>query len=152
MASVRWTETPGPAVKFHCLNCGNVSASGVAVQRVEQLMFLYLIPLFKWTTTSVRCLQCNAKVGCKLNIQELVQFHDADVTPYLTRGSLIVNFLAITSLVVFWAPFMGLILAVVALIVTRRTPGWQRRASAVGLILSTLATLAVVALLLFTKK
>jgi len=40
----------------------------------------------------------------------------------------------------------------VALIVTRRTPGWQRRASAVGLILSTLATLAVVALLLFTKK
>jgi hypothetical protein len=58
---------------------------------------------------------------------------------------------AIVSLLVFWAPLLGVAFSVVAYLVNRRSPTWTRRASQGCLIASVMIHLALVALVVVSE-
>jgi hypothetical protein len=66
-------------------------------------------------------------------------------------GRLVPRFLTFTSILLFFIPIMGLVLAVAALIANWNRPGWSRILSRISLVLSGVVTIAFAMLILAGK-
>ena len=66
-------------------------------------------------------------------------------------GRLVPRFLTFTSILLFFIPIMGLVLAVAALIANWNRPGWSRILSRISLVLSGVVTIAFAILMLAGK-
>jgi hypothetical protein len=67
------------------------------------------------------------------------------------HGTFVTRFLALLSVVLCWAPFVGLVLAIPAVVLNRRARGWPRIVSWVGLALSAVVTALLVVILALGK-
>jgi predicted PurR-regulated permease PerM len=61
-----------------------------------------------------------------------------------TQGSSMMSFFAILALVLCLLPFIGLILAVISVILSRKITGWQKLISYIAMVLSLIITIFVI--------
>jgi hypothetical protein len=144
MSTVHWRETPGPPAQFLCPKCGRAGI-GSSHERHEELLAFHLLPVFWKTTTFVRCVNCKAKLQSTLGIADLTERQGTDISEYVSyEPSFVVKFFAIASFVLFWMPFVGLVLALIAFATTFGKRGWVRGLSIISLTFSSLITVALI--------
>jgi hypothetical protein len=72
----------------------------------------------------------------------------AELSPYLSyEVSLVVKFLAIASILLFVAPIVGLVLAILTVLLSLKSGGWPRTLGVVALVLSGIVTMAFILIL-----
>jgi hypothetical protein len=122
------------------INCPDCLATGVVGHghiEIEQARVLFLIPLFSHRTNWVTCSACQSKLQAKLSTNELVGLSPEQLGLWIRkRVSPVRTVLAVSALALFYLPVFGLVLSMLAFVVTRGIRGWQRRASVVALWLS----------------
>jgi len=69
------------------------------------------------------------------------------IQPIESQGSLFGRVFAVLCVAVFWAPFVGLGLSIVAIIMNYRVAGWPRVVSRIGAVLSAIITIVFCILL-----
>lgn len=100
------------------------------------------------TTTFAKCDACRRIMLAKVPAAELAGLSPEELEHLLAkRVSPVLKVLTILGLVLFWAPFLGLSLAVVALLWSLRTGGWTRTASVIATVLSATMTATVIVIL-----
>ncbi len=105
-------------------------------------MGLYFIPLLTQREICVRCLSCDSVQLSRLPLSELGKFSAAELQPWLyQRVSIIAKFIALASILLFCAPFVGLALGIIGLIMNFRSGGWPRAVSIVAIVLAAPITL-----------
>lgn len=110
------------------------------------------IPLLKMRTTFVECGGCKAKLASKLAVGDLKKYQGAGVSQFLSdEVSLVFKFLAIVSLLLFFTPILGLVLAGITVWGTFRFRTWPRTLGIVSLVLSSIVTVFFVIGLIFLK-
>jgi hypothetical protein len=139
---------PGPQIRIHCPWCGG---RGVTAQTFDQREGFGLIipsPEDSVTTTFAKCDACRRIMLAKVPAAELAGLSPEELEHLLAkRVSPVLKVLTILGLVLFWAPFLGLSLAVVALLWSLRTGGWTRTASVIATVLSATMTATVIVIL-----
>jgi hypothetical protein len=152
VSTIRWTETPGPPVSFQCARCKQ-AVTGTSRQRYEKVYALGLIPTFGKTNTFVTCDTCKAKFLSKLTIAQLQDHLNDDITQHLSlTNSFVITFLVVVAVLLFWTPFLGLILSAIATALTwKNAGGWIKMASRIALGLSILIHIGL-AILMMTQK
>ncbi len=145
-------QNPGPDISINCPLC---NATGVAAQSFEQLDeigLFWLIPLCRLRNTFVRCSECTKQLIAKASIHEIGDYSVEEISQRLVgRVPLISQFLAVASVLLFFVPFVGLVMALIAVIVNRRNTGWLRTLSWIGAILSGLITMLFVVALAMNR-
>ncbi len=146
LLTTKTKRTPGPDTRFHCPRCGDVPAR---TYLLEEKMGVLFIPLITQRETYVACRACGAALLTRLPLEELGEYSADGLTPHLfPRVSIIVQFLAVASVVLFCAPFVGLVLGAIGLLTSYRTGGWPKRLSLIGIGLSSVVHVIFVILLL----
>jgi hypothetical protein len=148
LITTRSQKIPGPELEINCPKCGASRTSAASYEQRDALSLFFIIPLFTVTNTFVKCAACGAKLTSRLSIDELQPHSAAEVSPYLSHEvSFVVKFLAIASILLFIAPIVGLVLAVLTVILSLRSGGWPRTLGIVALVLSGFVTISLFVLL-----
>jgi hypothetical protein len=106
------------------------------------MMLLHLVPLFRWRNVFVQCQSCRRDFIARCSIQGLQQANPLTLQHNLIkRVSFVAKACAVLGLLLCWAPLIGIIPATIALLMTRRRPGWVANASVVAFVLSALSSL-----------
>ena len=104
-------------------------------------MLVHLLPLFKLHNTYIVCDVCGTKLHTRLELNDLERMHGLQIDEFLSYSpSFVFKFLAITSLLICWAPVVGLIVAAIAMVGTRRFKGWPKTVSTIALVISIVPT------------
>lgn len=141
-------QTLGPDLKINCPKCGALDTSAASYELRDQLKLLFVIPLFKLTNTYVSCAACGTALTSRLSIDELRTHSPSDISHFLSYEiSLVVKFLAILSLLLLIAPLVGFVLAILTVVLSRKSGGWPRTIGIVALLLSGIVTIPLVVLL-----
>lgn len=149
LLTTKTQQIPGPTVDINCPHCAASSVASASHEQVDRLGLFYIIPLFGLRNTFIRCGACGKQLTSKLRIDEIANYSADDLSHFLAGRVLLVNvFLAVASVLLFWAPIVGLILGVIAVLLNRRAAPWLRTLSWVGMSLSAVITVAVVILLI----
>jgi hypothetical protein len=139
--SVKRQRTPGPAVQFNCPKCGGVAVSGSSYELFDTLQVFHLVPLWNTRNTYISCSHCQAEMISRLNLDELHDYCDFDLTPYMSYDvSFVFKFLAVAALLLCWTPILGLVLAIIAVAGTFRVPGWPPTLALFSTLLSLVPT------------
>ena len=132
----------GPAIKIHCPLCKVRSVKAQARDQVDEVALFYVIPLFRLRNTFLKCSKCEQQIISTITSKELASYSADELSPYLSgRASFIGNFLAIAGVLLCWAPIIGILLAIVGTFINRRSPGWPRTVSLIGVVLSVFGTI-----------
>src|SRR5690349_5089966 len=103
-------RTPGPQVNFACPKCGR-EVVAQSYGRVEKMGVFYL-PLITQRETCVEC-ECGTLRLTRLPLESLGGYSAAELAPHLyERTSIIVQFVAVASVLLSCVPPVGLVLAV----------------------------------------
>jgi transcription elongation factor Elf1 len=138
----------GPEVEINCPGCGGFDVLAGTRQQTQRLHLYGLIPIQRVTTTIVTCGACGLELQSRIGVDQIAEYSARDLDLLLTRKvSFVVKFLALASLLLFWAPIVGLTLSVIALACSFRKGGWTKTMSFVSVLLSGLVTTAFVAML-----
>jgi hypothetical protein len=130
-------EFRGPNIRVNCPTCGP-GAEARTYEYVEKMGILF-IPLLTQRETYVVCRSCKRSRVCHIPLDELPSYSPEELDKHLhPRVSIIVKVLAVASVLVFCAPFVGLIFGGIALLATYKTGGWPRVVSIIGIVLSAL--------------
>jgi predicted RNA-binding Zn-ribbon protein involved in translation (DUF1610 family) len=150
LATSKTRKFPGPEIKINCPKCGpNVPAS---TYRLEERMGLYFIPLFTQRETYVECPKCGSARLTDLTFDELAACPPDEIDRHVyQRVSIIVKFMAVASVLVFCVPFVGLGFGIAGFVASKRTGGWVKAVSLIGIVLGALGTLGMVAVMLSPK-
>lgn len=141
----RWVETPGPSLSINCPRCGEQAVTGRSYERLETLLLFGVVPVAKFKNTFVQCRGCKAKLTSRLNIGELTKYQGAGISQFLSDDvSFVFKFLAIVSLLLFFAPIVGLVLAAITFVGTFKSRTWPRTLALVSLILSSIVNAVIV--------
>jgi hypothetical protein len=118
------------------------SGSALAWEQTDRMMLLHLVPLFRWRNVFVQCQSCRRDFIARCSIQGLQQANPLTLQHNLIkRVSFVAKACAVLGLLLCWAPLIGIIPATIALLMTRRRPGWVANASVVAFVLSALSSL-----------
>ena len=140
----RIQKTPGPTVTINCPACNAKSAPAESMHQVDQLELFYLLPIMKLRNTFVTCHECNKQLICSAPFDELDGLSVDDLSQHLVHHvSIIKKFLALASVLLCWAPFVGLVMGCISLAVNWRTTGWPKTLSYVGIGANALLTAAL---------
>jgi hypothetical protein len=78
----------------------------------------------------------------RLSLSELEKLPANELRPWLyQRGSLVATFIALASILLFFAPLVGLVLGIIGLAMNYKSGGWPKVASIVAIVLAALVTL-----------
>jgi len=142
MLRVRSEFISGEKVRIHCPVCETEDTLAQTFTEREQLSMLYFLPLCSMSNNFVRCLSCRSKLFTRLPLEELTEYHPEDLEPHLShQASFVFKFLAAISLLLFFMPIVGLILAIIALTGTWNRAGWPRTVSRISTVLSVLLSI-----------
>ena len=140
-------KEPGEVIEIDCPRCGAAGVAASPYRQVDDLCAFYFLPLFTIRNTFVECTACRTKLRSSVDLDELSQYSHGELNQFLAHEiSFVVKFLAIASLLLCLAPFIGLALAVITVLLTLKMPGWPRILGRISLAVSGLITLAVVVL------
>ena len=147
----RTTTTPGPAITIDCPACKSASVGASAEAVEEQNSFFWVVPFFTTRWVNVSCGACGKRFGSPRSCDELARMPRAEVSQLLatwqdTHVEFLVKFCVIVGLVLSVIPVMGLIFAAIGLAFTYRRRTTWRTLAFLGLGISILSTLLVMAL------
>ena len=141
----------GPEVKIKCPNCHKVAAASTCSFQ-ESIGFFYIQMVTTARETRVECSKCRAILTTKVPLSELKNYSPQELSEELSlRNVFIAKVAAIASLLLFFMPFLGTMLAVVALIKSYRTSGWVRTVSIISLVLSLLMNIGLLTYIIMTN-
>ncbi len=143
-------KEPGPPIIIRCPRCGAEAIGANAYRQVDDLCAFYFLKLFTVRNTFVECSNCRAKLRSSVDLDELAQYRGDELDQFLSHDvSFVVKFLAIASLLLCIAPFVGAVLSLITVLLTLKSPGWTRTLARIALAISIVITgLALVAILL----
>jgi hypothetical protein len=145
MQTVISEDKPAGTVSIHCPVCHRQGVEGRIIEMRETLMENLVIPVSTHTTWWVVCSGCETRLYSELPAQELVKrTPDQLVGVIRPRVSLIRKFLAITALGLALAPGLGLVMGLIGWAANRKSIGWPKTVSRVGLGVSVLFHLFMV--------
>mgnify|MGYP006908265890 FL=1 len=125
---------PGPAVDFECPSCGLGAVGGESHTQVDTVRAFFLIPLWRHHNTYVVCPSCTRRFRAPAGLDELSQLDANELTVLLGSGtSFNAKAYALVALAFCWAPLVGLVMRLVATVITRRVRGWPRTVSRIAL-------------------
>jgi len=147
LITTRSEHIPGPTIVMHCPLCNANSVPADSYEQIDRLGLFWVIPLLRVRNTFVQCSACGKKSIAKVTTNEIADYSADELSYYLTGYiSIVARFLAIASLLLFWAPAIGLVLGISAVLANLRTVGWPRMMSWVGAILSGIVTIGLLVL------
>lgn len=130
-------KEPGPLFIIRCPKCGADGVEGAAYRQVDDLCLFYVLKLFTVRNTFVECLHCRATLHSSVDLDELAQYRHGEWNQFLSHDvSFVVKFLAIASALLCIAPFLGIILALITVLLTLRSSGWTPIVARAALLLS----------------
>lgn len=139
--SVESQAVDGPEIEIDCPACGAQRTLATSQRVTEKLRLLHFIPLLTMRHNYVWCKACQKKLVSSLDVEELAHRSPTDISAHLSGDvSLVAKFMAIVGVVLFIVPIVGVLLALIAFLLSRNSPGWVRTTSIVGLVLGGLAT------------
>jgi hypothetical protein len=158
VAAVFWivagrTVAHGPLIPIDCPACHATGIPSSPRHLEEPLRLFGLIPLFTLRSTFIQCGACGKSLTApSRDLDNLYRLSPAELSaslrPYVP---LFGRFLVVSSLVLFWFPFLSPALALGGLITTWRHRAW-RRAAVIAVCLSLLVALAVACLFIFAPR
>lgn len=135
-------KVPGPVVQISCPRCRAARVPATPYRQLDDLCLFHFVRLFTLKNTFVYCSACGATLHSSVDLDELARYRHGELDQFLSYDvSFVVKFLAIASLLLCMAPGVGLILSLLTVLLTLKTPGWPRTLGRAGLALSGLATL-----------
>ncbi len=147
--SIRAERTDSIPLRMNCPACGTPDVQAQAWQQAEQILAFHLIPLGgERATTWVQCTQCRETLLSRVSLPELQILPPHQAGDWLrVRASLPAQLMAVLSVGLFWAPGIGLFVAILAWLLNRKSRSWTRKCSRIGLGANLFVSLAL--LLLF---
>jgi len=132
---------PGPTIPLDCPNCRH-SGPASTWDREEALTVFFVIPVIHNSTSWVRCSHCHHEILSSLKAAQL-----AGKTPAEVIGHLIIGptpwqrRMAVLAVLLFWLPFLGIVISVLAYALNSRDKGWRLPVSLMAALASPVATL-----------
>lgn len=122
-------------VHFECPNCRSPSV-GTAYDLRETIRVSTRVPTWGWQSHWVRCAKCKSELHADCSAKELVGASPVTVSEHVRAYiPFPKRFMAMASLVLCWAPVLGVGVGLLAALMNWRTPSWPRWMSLIGLIL-----------------
>jgi hypothetical protein len=138
----------GPSVRINCPLCHAKAADGKSFEQVDHLKLFYVVPLFRLRNTFVKCGACGKQLIAKVSTDEIEKYSANELSDLLIgRVPFVSQFLAVASVALCWAPFVGLVMGIISLIANWRSPGWPKAVSWIGTALSILVSIVVLLIL-----
>ncbi len=123
-------------VVFDCPRCRS-KVKGTAYDLRETIRFKGRIPRWGWQSHWVRCSKCNAELKSRISAGQLTGAPPSKVNEQIIPyHSFPKRFMSIASVVLSWTPLVGVLLGIIATVMTLRTRGWPKWLSIAGLILA----------------
>ena len=136
-------------VVFDCPHCRASNVRGTAYDLRETIRVAQKVPAWGWSSHWVRCSNCRTELHANCAAHDLQGARPSTVTESVHRYvSFPKRVLAVASLLIGWAPVVGLLLALVSMAVNSRTRGWPRWLSVIALIIAAAVNVALFAHLL----
>ena len=145
MQTVIAKDTPAGSILINCPVCGSLEVPCEIIERQETVMQNMVVPMGTHTTWWVVCSECKSRLYSKLSAAGLKgKSSDELVGQVYYYVSFVNQFLAVAALLLSPFPALGQILALIAWLMNRKTPGWTGKLSKFAL----RASLAVLALMI----
>ena len=130
-------DTPAGTTRIHCPACHTRDVEGQIVEHLERVVEALVVQVGSHTTWWVVCSKCKARLYSKVPGPELEKSTaDQLVGVVVTRVSFVKQFWAVASVLLAITPGLGICVGLIAYFVNRKSPGWPRKVSKFGLILS----------------
>jgi ABC-type sugar transport system permease subunit len=128
---------PGPPVEFACPRCSSGPAAGSSYEQIDSAYLFFVIPFLRLHNTYVVCGNCSRRLATRMTLDDLRQCEGVDISRFVFhRVSFVAKTLSVLSLVLCLFPFLGMILAVLALAGTFKSPGVWRTIAIISLVIS----------------
>jgi hypothetical protein len=145
MTTIIAEDKPAGTTQIHCPVCRQRDIPAQIIEHIEKVTEYLVVQVNTHTTWWVVCTGCKTRLYSKVSGIELQQrTADQLVGVVVPRVSLVRQFFAVVSVLLSIAPFMGLCIGIIAYLLNRKSPGWPRIASKVGLGITGLVHVAIV--------
>jgi hypothetical protein len=150
MTTIIAEDKPAGTTQIHCPVCRQRDIPAQIIEHIEKVTEYLVVQVNTYTTWWVVCTGCKTRLYSKVSGIELQQrTADQLVGVVVPRVSLVRQFFAVVSVLLSIAPFMGLCIGIIAYLLNRKSPGWPRIASKIGLGITGLVHVAI--LLMFVS-
>ncbi len=134
MTTVIAEDKPFGLTRIHCPGCHARDVEAMIIEHSEKVTEMLVVHMSTHTTWWVVCSACKARLYSKISGSELAQrTADQLVGVVVPRVGLVKQFWAVASILLAIAPFVGIIVAIIAYLANRKSVGWPRTVSKIGL-------------------
>jgi hypothetical protein len=145
-------EKPVGTTRIHCPACHARDVEAVIIERAEKVTEMLVVHMSTHTTWWVVCSACKARLYSKVSGSELAaRTADQLVGVVVPRVGGVRQFWAVASILLSILP-IGIFIALIAYFLNRKSVGWPRIVSKVGLGLSIFFIFALIALIIINPK
>jgi hypothetical protein len=144
-------DKPAGTTRIHCPACKGQNVEAQIIEHSEKVMEALVVHVSTHTTWGVVCSACKARLYSK-EPGEALQRKTADelVGRVVPRVSLVKQLFAVASVLLAITPLMGIVIALIAYFLNRKSVGWPRVVSKIGLGLSIFFIVGLIALMILT--
>ncbi len=147
LITTRTERVPGPTIAIDCPSCRAMGVDADSYEQTERLGFFYIIPFIRIRNTIIQCTACRKSQLLKIGIADIGRYSASELAQYFVGPvSFVAKFLAIASVILFWAPLLGIVVGFIALVMNWRNEGWPRVVSWLGVGLSVLVTVLLLSM------
>ncbi len=134
MPTVFAQDKPAGTTRIHCPACSRRDVSAQIIEHSEKVTQYVVVEMGTHTTWWVVCSECKARLFSKVPGPELERrTPDELVGVVVTRVGGVRQFWAVASVLLGLLPLVGLVIGIIAYVVNRKSPGWPKLASKIGL-------------------
>ncbi len=152
MTTIIAEDKPVGTTRIHCPACHARDVEAVIIEHAEKVTEMLVVHMSTHTTWWVVCTGCKARLYSKVSGSELAQrTADQLVGVVVPRVGLVKQFWAVASILLAITPFMGIIVAIIAYLVNRKSVGWPRTASKIGLGISGVVFVLLMAVIIIAR-
>jgi hypothetical protein len=153
MTTVIAEDMPFGTTRIHCPACRVRDVEALIIEHSEKVTEMLVVHMSTHTTWWVACSACKARLYSKISGSELAaRTADQLVGVVVPRVGLVKQFWAVASILLAITPGLGIGVGLIAYLVNRKSPGWPRTASKVGLGISLCVIPALIILAIVTHK
>ncbi len=153
MTTVIAEDKPFGTTRIHCPACRARDVEALIIEHSEKVTEMLVVHMSTHTTWWVVCSGCKARLYSKVSGSELAKrTADQLVGVVVPRVGGVRQFWAVASILLSFFPGMGITVALIAYFLNRKSIGWPRIASKIGLGLSIFFIFALIALIIINPK